>query len=957
MEAASACTRPIMNSLLSKLSNMLSDMCDRLMRVHEDIESIRRELGAMNDQLQSLADEEELDPQRKGWRDRVRELVYDADDCIDAFIIHQLQPGRGDDADAGGIIHKILDEMKNLKARYQIASQIQKLKSRVAEESERCKRWPIPSPNSSALVKVDPRLAALYVEANRLVGIDSPREKLIELLMAERRDDGKAQGIKVVSIVGFGGLGKTTLANQVYNKIKGRYDCSVLVSVSQTPNLRNVLRSILKGVRSHTYGVSDDDDEQQLIDRLREYLKDKRYLVVLDDVWSIEDWNIIKCGFLENNYSNGVMTTTRNESLAVACCQEYNGQVYRIKPLNELDAKMLFLRRTFGSEDACPEQLKDNAKYILKKCGGVPLAIISVASLLASQEVVSKEKWDYIQNSLRFELEENSSLQWMKHVLNLSYNNLPHALRPCLLYLGMFPEDSVIKKDDLVRQWIAEGFISDKYSRDLEEVAESYFNDLANRSMIQLTEFSEGRKCRVHDLMLDFIVSKSIDENFLTIVHGEENTKGLLKAHRVSLQFNSRQEDSFFESWSGDEYILEPERMGLMHVRSLSFHGYVDSMPYLLTLKVLRVVDLMGYVSDDLDLTSICSLHRLRYLRIRRVECKLPRQIQSLQHLKTLELGQHVDIPSDISHLSSLQHLVISKNTLLPDGIGKMTAIRTLKVFNLWKNSERNIQDLGSLTNLRELKVYCSNDSGSFEDERQRKVDLLLSSLDNRGSCKNLRYLCFSKYSDDFIYTPDAFVSWSPPLSLQRLHMFPCPFYTVPEWIAQLSELTSLELNFEPMNPTDYGRGFEILTGLRYLVHLILRVQRVNLDRNIIFSSTAFPVLTCFGFSCRGPYLTFEQGALPKLQKLDIFTGVISATYAAEECRALVGIEHLQGLEQVNVGLPCWHHWPHEVKEAEDALRSAIKRNPRDPNIQIRQYGDTEDMLQDEWTMTNCSVA
>uniref|UniRef100_A0A0D9XTM2 NB-ARC domain-containing protein n=1 Tax=Leersia perrieri TaxID=77586 RepID=A0A0D9XTM2_9ORYZ len=716
--AASASMAGPMGSLLSKLSNLLVDEYSQLKGIRKDIEFLHRELGAMSATLQRLAaDEEDLDAQGKERRLALQDLAYEVEDCIDSFT-HHLE--RGGDSD-GGIVRKALRKARKLKSRHQIATQIQQLKSRVVEESERWKRYQIEGVTGAApklgFVRVDPRLAALYVEANRLVGIDSPREELIELVKGEKGGDCEEGegGVKVVSIVGFGGLGKTTLANQVYERIKGWYDCAAFVSVSQNPNLRNVLMSIVRGVGGR---CRDSDDEQELIRGLREYLQDKRYFVVVDDLWSTEAWNIIKCAFLENSFSNGVMTTTRIESIAAACCHDYNGQVYRIKPLDDLDAKKLFFRRTFGSEDACPEQLKDNAKYILKKCGGVPLAIISIASLLASQEATCKEKWDYIQNSLRFELEENSSLGWMKHDLNLSYNDLSHDLRACLLYLGMFPEDSIIKKDDLVRQWVAEGFVNDKYGRDLEEVAESYFNDLVNRSMVQLTEFSKAKKCRVHDLMLDFIVSKCIDENFLTIIDGKQSKKGPFKARWVSLQFNNYR-----------EYMLKPENMGLLRVRSLAFHQYAESMPDLSTFKLLRVVDLMGNVyNDKLDLTSICSLHELRYLRIKRNSCKLPLQIQSLQHLKTLELRNCVgSIPSDILHLSSLQHLVFPKDICLPDEIGKMTAIRTLKVFNLEENSERNIQDLGSLTNLRELKLYHS--SRYLEEEWKRKEVLLVSSL------------------------------------------------------------------------------------------------------------------------------------------------------------------------------------------------------------------------------------
>uniref|UniRef100_A0A0D9XTM3 Disease resistance R13L4/SHOC-2-like LRR domain-containing protein n=1 Tax=Leersia perrieri TaxID=77586 RepID=A0A0D9XTM3_9ORYZ len=164
--------------------------------------------------------------------------------------------------------------------------------------------------------------------------------------------------------------------------------------------------------------------------------------------------------------------------------------------------------------------------------------------------------------------------------------------------------------------------------------------------------------------------------------------------------------------------------------------------------------------------------------------------------------------------------------------------------------------------------------------------------------------------------------------------MLSCPFSTVPGWIAQLSQLTTLELCLVK-TPTD--SAIEVLTRLHGLIHLFLHVMTV-LDRNIIFCGTAFPVLTCFGFMSSAPCLTFKQGALPKLQKLDIFTGVYNAIDAGQYGKMLVGIEHLQSLEQVTVNINCWYLGESEVEKAEDALRSAIKINPRDLNIQIKQF-------------------
>jgi hypothetical protein len=177
------------------------------------------------------------------------------------------------------------------------------------------------------------------------------------------------------------------------------------------------------------------------------------------------------------------------------------------------------LKRVFRDVSACPPYLEEVSCGIIRKCHGLPLAIISVASLLVGKPNIV-EQWEEVYNSIGSAFTQ----QGMTDILLLSYYDLPHYLKTCLLYLSMFPEDYMIEREVLIWRWIAEGFISEVKGLTLDQVAENYFNDLVNRSMIQPVDIQyDGRAsaCRVHDMILDLIVSLSKEENFTTLMQGE----------------------------------------------------------------------------------------------------------------------------------------------------------------------------------------------------------------------------------------------------------------------------------------------------------------------------------------------------------------------------------------------------------------------------------------------------
>ncbi|KAK1682613.1 hypothetical protein QYE76_043461 [Lolium multiflorum] len=872
-------------SLLGKLGDLLAGNYNLLKEAIDDIVSLKAELESMRAFLERMSEAgEEPDKQAKCWANEVRDLSYDIEDSVDDFMRSvECESNSKPSGFLKGFIHRTMNLLTTMNSQHKIAKEFRGLKRRVVEASERRTRYKIDDavfkPNNTS---IDIRMLAIYEDTAGLVGIDGPRDELIDLMVGE--EDVSTQQMKVLSIMGFGGLGKTTLAKQIYNNLKGQFECRAFVSVSQKPNIRNIFRRMLSQVGCVVPEGTNMDmwAEDELISALRKLLVDKRYFIVIDDVWDETAWNVIRCALPKNSKGSMVITTTRIDTVARACCSNQRDYVYKMKSLSHKDSRKLFFKRVFGSEDACPLYLEEVSAQILKRCGGLPLAIVTISSLLASEQSKLKEHWEHIMDSLAPNFEVKPTLEGMRKILNLSYINLPHYLKTCMLYLCIYPEDYIIKKNDLVRQWVAQGFVSKAHGRDPENVAEGYFNELINRSIIQpanTDRYNEVLSCRLHDMMLDLIIHKCREENFITATDDIQAMIGLPdKVRRLSLNL-----DGII-----DGTVLETIR--LLQVRALARFGTSAYAPPLLKFKHLRVLALefsCGNHQEIIDLTGMSHLFQLRYLKVE-ADCKivLPNNIRGLEQLETLELGAYgLEVPSDVIHLQGLLHLIIPSETNLPGGIGNMKSVCTLHAFDVGLNPIDNIRDLGDLTNLRDLRICFAKLDALDDMERRQRLDVLRCSLEKL--C-NLRYLLTdSKISSTYALNP---LSTSPCLlrRLQRLWVFS----RVPVWIGELHNLFDLDLAVEVLD------DIRILAQLQSLSHLKLHIKGTpEAEDKLVICGTGFPVLKDFRLSSKKiSELTFEAGAMPSVQELEIGLDSHYATYP-------MGIKHLLSLKNIYVEL------------------------------------------------------
>ncbi|VAH68931.1 unnamed protein product [Triticum turgidum subsp. durum] len=587
-----------------------------------------------------------------------------------------------------------------------------------------------------------------------------------------------------------------------------------------------------------------------------------------------------------------------------------------MEPLSNDVSRTLFCKRIFSQEEGCPQELLKVSEEILKKCGGVPLAIITIASLLANKgHIKAKDEWYALLSSIGHGLTKDRSLEQMKKILLFSYYDLPSYLKPCLLYLSIFPEDREIRRARLIWRWISEGLVySDRQETSLYELGNSYFNELVNRSMIQPIGIDvEGnvQGCRVHDMVLDLICSLSSEENFVTILDDTRRKmpNSEIKVRRLSIQ-NSK---------------IDVDTTRMEHMRSLTVFtsDVVGKVLDISSFQVLRVLDLEG-CRDVSDVGYVGNLLHLRYLGLTDTRVKdLPMDIGKLKFLLTLDLrGSEIEVlPSSVVQLRRLMCLYVDDDMKLPTRIGNLTSLEVLDNLGLSDVDLDFVKELGHLTKLRVLRLDCDG----FDDSLGKALEESISNIYKLDSLVVfLRNGLINCLSED----------WVPPPQLRRL-AFPSAgswFKTLPSWInpSSLPLLSYLEIKlFEVRSEVIQLLG--TLPALVYLQILDYYVYRKGheVEAPVLSSGAAlFPCATECSFHGIGAVPSmFPQGAAPRLKHL-WFT--FPAKWISRENFDL-DMRHLPSLQRVEVRVTTKGASRQEVDEAKAALRAAAEDHPNRP--------------------------
>ncbi|KAJ0100766.1 hypothetical protein Patl1_03820 [Pistacia atlantica] len=727
-----------------------------------------------------------------------------------------------------GYIHKARYFLKILKLKHEIATEIKDIKLSLADVQRRAEDYNFKHIDQGDVLPHDSRVGSFFIPGTEVVGIESTIDQLIGFLVS-----GTSNRL-VVAVVGEGGLGKTTLVGKIYKNdtVKKHFDCQAWITVGKEYTKMDILRKTIREfehVTGSSHGEMDKMEEKDLLATLERQLKDKCYMVVFDDVWKTDFWGYIEYALIENNKSSRIILTTRNKRIADLIPFVH---VHRLQPLPSDKAFELFCIKAFGPHEYWPPELEKLSRDILGKCGGLPLAIVAVSGLLSNKNKDAFE-WKKLLDDLGSQLGSDFHLKDCNKVLLEGYYGLPHHLKSCLLYFGIFPESYSVNCARLIRLWIAEGFVPYSKRRTSEQVAEEFLIDLINRSLVQVVEMDfigRPRYCRVHDLMHEIIIRKTEYLSFSHVLNREHSNLPN-KIRRISIPGST---DSVLESIKDSK------------IRSV------------LLFNVERLIKVLDFEDSPIEYLpeGVGNLFHLHYLSVKNTKVNvLPKSIGKLPNLETLNLKRSLvtELPIEIKNLKKLRYLMTYRwegsdryeMVKMPLGFGSLLDLQKLGYVDA--NFEV-LKELRKLRHLRKLGIRVTN--GNAKD--------LCACIANMEKLESLHLKLAS--GEEIL---DREFMASPPHCLQRLYL-KGNMKKLPDWVFKLECIIRISLNL--LGLSDYP--IRVLQALPNLLEL--RLSNTCHDKQLHFKEDWFPKLKILKlFSLEGvERMMIDKGAMPNLEEL-----------------------------------------------------------------------------------------
>ncbi|XP_073064635.1 putative late blight resistance protein homolog R1A-10 [Primulina eburnea] len=630
---------------------------------------------------------------------QVKDVIFEAEDAIDTFVIQAAEKKRQ------SLFAKMNGSIKTLS----IANEVQAVRAKMkpfftehgvhraaALSTER-------GPDTIREEKKEPPM----VRRDNIVGLEDETDTLIGYLMEEKKE------LDVISIVGLPGLGKTTIAGKIFRDPKVQYEfpTRIWVFVSQDYKRKDVFLSILKSFTTITEDMQRKTD-MEIAQILSDILREGRFLIVLDDVWTAEAWLDLHVAFPKSNYLGKILITSRHAEVARQA--NHKRDPHELRLLTHKESWLLFMLEVFG-EPACPSKLEVHGKLIVDQCNRLPLAIVVIAGILVKKTSAgdlnaTEKQWGKVRERVKYYLKEDPEKR-MEKIISLSYNKLPYHLRPCFLYFGMFPEDFEIPVQKLILMWIAEGFIQRKNDISLEETAQDYLEELISRNLVMGDKKSlDGRikSCRIHDMLREFCKNESGNDHEKLFQEIKMSDEGIfVPSITEELKYRRLCIHSHFLSFISSK-PRGPRVRSLFSKEEMTLPlKNISSIPA--AFKLLRVLDVKSFKFTKFP-NDLTDLVHLRYIALSSDFKVLPKSITKIWNLHTLIVdttSRTLEINADLWNMINLRHLKTNASSILPNApeVTKQGGSEELQTLGMISTQSCTEDVFGRACNLKKLGI------------------------------------------------------------------------------------------------------------------------------------------------------------------------------------------------------------------------------------------------------------
>ncbi|KAK8626944.1 hypothetical protein V6N13_134573 [Hibiscus sabdariffa] len=684
---ADALVSALVSTILNNLDSLFREEVGLAGSLKTDLENLQSTFTTIQAVLHDAEQKQWKNEAVKNWLRKLEQAAYDLEDVLDDF--------QSEARERGSKVSTFFSLQNPLLFRSSMARRVKAAREKVDAIAEERIKFHLEVGGGEAVIKGNKdRETSSLVDESEVIGRADEKGEMVSMILSNATH---CDGLSVYAICGMGGLGKTTIAQLVYNdqNVARAFDLRVWVCVSDDFDVKRLTKAIVESIEGKSCDIQDLDPLQR---RLVEQLVGKRFLIVLDDVWNEfhEEWDRLKQALQSGRSGSTIIVTTRLEKVADMMATV---PFRRLGCLTDGDSWSLFKQRAFGmGTNEGNANLETIGRRIVQRCGGVPLAIKAVGSILRSKS--QESEWLNVRDSEIWDLEDEASR--ILAVLRLSYEHLPSYMKQCFSFCSIFPKDHVMKKDELIGLWMANGFIPSRGQLDLHDMGCEIFSELTRRSFFQeINEDVRGTvTCKMHDLIHD--VATSIKGYECCVIESDERLK-IPKTARHLFVHNSSSSRNVM-----DLSKLPPLRSLILDSKSHFVCNISNPSNFISNQKHLKVLD----CGDRFINVAYNSLKHLRYLRFHDPRVKaLPESISSLHNLQTLNLpgcSSLAMIPNGLKKLKNLKYLDLRgchELISMPVGLGELTCLRKLSKFVVGVDKGRGIDELKELALEGELSI------------------------------------------------------------------------------------------------------------------------------------------------------------------------------------------------------------------------------------------------------------